>query len=175
MECYTEEKANKIRADYERRLREMHRDLQKLQAAQKEHARLLKNQSRYERELRRLQAEVAEMKKAKVGAGPRCPRLCRPCRSPGLGLGAGPGSPGNPAAHCPPGGARPVCSRGGQGRTWSGRWEGPSFARRPGRWGHSAPAAEGAAEAARPPPASSLPAACGLPGPTARSARPRWP
>ncbi|XP_044530853.1 kinesin-like protein KIF21B [Gracilinanus agilis] len=66
MECYTEEKANKIRADYEKRLREMNRDLQKLQAAQKEHARLLKNQSRYERELKKLQAEVAEMKKAKV-------------------------------------------------------------------------------------------------------------
>lgn len=45
----------------------MNRDLQKLQAAQKEHARLLKNQSRYERELKKLQAEVAEMKKAKVG------------------------------------------------------------------------------------------------------------
>ncbi|XP_014388872.1 PREDICTED: kinesin-like protein KIF21B [Myotis brandtii] len=69
MECYTEEKANKIKADYEKRLREMHRDLQKLQAAQKEHARLLKNQSRYERELKKLQAEVAEMKKAKVGPG----------------------------------------------------------------------------------------------------------
>lgn len=72
MECYTEEKANKIKADYEKRLREMNRDLQKLQAAQKEHARLLKNQSRYERELKKLQAEVAEMKKAKVG-----PRGCR--------------------------------------------------------------------------------------------------
>lgn len=72
MECYTEEKANKIKADYEKRLREMHRDLQKLQAAQKEHARLLKNQSRYERELKKLQAEVAEMKKAKVGGRPRC-------------------------------------------------------------------------------------------------------
>ena len=58
MECYTEEKANKIKADYEKRLREMNRDLQKLQAAQKEHARLLKNQSRYERELKKLQAEV---------------------------------------------------------------------------------------------------------------------
>lgn len=69
MECYTEEKANKIKADYEKRLREMNRDLQKLQAAQKEHARLLKNQSRYERELKKLQAEVAEMKKAKVGSG----------------------------------------------------------------------------------------------------------
>lgn len=69
MECYTEEKANKIKADYEKRLREMNRDLQKLQAAQKEHARLLKNQSRYERELKKLQVEVAEMKKAKVGRG----------------------------------------------------------------------------------------------------------
>lgn len=66
MECYTEEKANKIKADYEKRLREMNRDLQKLQAAQREHARLLKNQTRYERELKKLQAEVAEMKKAKV-------------------------------------------------------------------------------------------------------------
>lgn len=74
MECYTEEKANKIKADYEKRLKEMNRDLQKLQAAQKEHARLLKNQSRYERELRKLQAEVAEMKKAKVPGPARAGR-----------------------------------------------------------------------------------------------------
>ncbi|XP_069489746.1 kinesin-like protein KIF21B [Ambystoma mexicanum] len=66
MECYTEEKANKIKSDYEKRLKEMNRDLQKLQMAQKEHARLLKNQSRYERELKKLQSEVAEMKKAKA-------------------------------------------------------------------------------------------------------------
>ncbi|XP_072521494.1 kinesin-like protein KIF21B isoform X3 [Salminus brasiliensis] len=66
MENYTEEKASKIKADYEKRLKEMNRDLMKLQAAQKEHARLLKNQGRYERELKKLQAEVAEMKKAKV-------------------------------------------------------------------------------------------------------------
>ncbi|KAG7319158.1 hypothetical protein KOW79_017632 [Hemibagrus wyckioides] len=66
MENYTEEKANRIKAEYEKRLKEMNRDLMKLQAAQKEHARLLKNQSRYERELKKLQAEVAEMKKAKV-------------------------------------------------------------------------------------------------------------
>ncbi|XP_067288178.1 kinesin-like protein KIF21B isoform X1 [Pseudorasbora parva] len=66
MENYTEEKASKIKSDYEKRLKEMNRDLLKLQAAQKEHARLLKNQSRYERELRKLQSEVAEMKKAKV-------------------------------------------------------------------------------------------------------------
>ncbi|KAG8450958.1 hypothetical protein GDO86_003296 [Hymenochirus boettgeri] len=66
MECYTEEKANKIRADYEKKLREMNRDLQKLQLAQREHARLLKNQSRYERELRKLQLELSDMKKAKA-------------------------------------------------------------------------------------------------------------
>ncbi|KAJ8258061.1 hypothetical protein GJAV_G00192740 [Gymnothorax javanicus] len=66
MENYTEERANKIRAEYEKRLTEMNRDLQKLQAAQKEHGRLLQNQSRYERHLKKLQAEVSEMKKAKV-------------------------------------------------------------------------------------------------------------
>ncbi|XP_051957385.1 kinesin-like protein KIF21B [Xyrauchen texanus] len=66
MENYTEEKASKIKSEYEKRLKEMNRDLMKLQAAQKEHARLLKNQSRYERELKKLQSEVAEMKKAKV-------------------------------------------------------------------------------------------------------------
>ncbi|KAL7407769.1 hypothetical protein ABVT39_013410 [Epinephelus coioides] len=66
MENYTEETANRIKQDYEKRLKEMNRDLLKLQAAQKEHARLLKNQGRYERELKKLQTEVNEMKKAKV-------------------------------------------------------------------------------------------------------------
>ncbi len=78
MENFTEEKASKIKSDYEKRLKEMNRDLLKLQVAQKEHTRLLKNQSRYERELKKLQSEVAEMKKAKVRAGAlfleiRCP------------------------------------------------------------------------------------------------------
>ncbi|XP_034022865.1 kinesin-like protein KIF21B isoform X2 [Thalassophryne amazonica] len=66
MENYTEEKANRIKQEYEKRLKEMNRDLIKLQTAQKEHARLLKNQGKYERELKKLQAEVNEMKKAKV-------------------------------------------------------------------------------------------------------------
>uniref|UniRef100_A0A3B4XGL2 Kinesin-like protein KIF21B n=1 Tax=Seriola lalandi dorsalis TaxID=1841481 RepID=A0A3B4XGL2_SERLL len=66
MENYTEEKANRIKQEYEKRLKEMNRDLMKLQAAQKEHARLLKNQGRYERELKKLQGEVNDMKKAKV-------------------------------------------------------------------------------------------------------------
>uniref|UniRef100_A0A674MHZ1 Kinesin family member 21B n=1 Tax=Takifugu rubripes TaxID=31033 RepID=A0A674MHZ1_TAKRU len=66
MENYTEEKANRIKQEYEKRLKEMNRDLLKLQVAQKEHTRLLKNQGRYERELKKLQLEVNEMKKAKV-------------------------------------------------------------------------------------------------------------
>ncbi|KAK5912770.1 hypothetical protein CesoFtcFv8_002609 [Champsocephalus esox] len=66
MENYTEEKASRVKQDYEKRLKEMNRDLLKLQVAQKEHARLLKNQSRYERELQKLQTEVNDMKKAKV-------------------------------------------------------------------------------------------------------------
>ncbi|XP_031717424.1 kinesin-like protein KIF21B isoform X3 [Anarrhichthys ocellatus] len=66
MENYTEEKAGRIKQDYEKRLKEMNRDLLKLQVAQKEHARLLKNQGRYERELKKLQTEVNDMKKAKV-------------------------------------------------------------------------------------------------------------
>lgn len=66
MENYTEEKANRIKQEYEKRLKEMNRDLLKLQAAQKEHTRLLKNQGRYERELKKLQVEVNDMKKAKV-------------------------------------------------------------------------------------------------------------
>lgn len=66
MENYTEEKANRIKQEYEKRLKEMNRDLLKLQAAQKEHTRLLKNQGRYEQELKKLQLEVNEMKKAKV-------------------------------------------------------------------------------------------------------------
>ncbi|KAK1900766.1 Kinesin-like protein KIF21B [Dissostichus eleginoides] len=65
MENYTEEKASRVKQDYEKRLKEMNRDLLKLQVAQKEHARLLKNQSRYERELKKLQTEVNDMKKAK--------------------------------------------------------------------------------------------------------------
>lgn len=66
MENYTEETANRIKQEYEKRLKEMNRDLLKLQAAQKEHTRLLKNQGRYERELKKLQLEVSDMKKAKV-------------------------------------------------------------------------------------------------------------
>ncbi|XP_026774976.3 kinesin-like protein KIF21A isoform X2 [Pangasianodon hypophthalmus] len=66
MESCTEDKAKKIKAEYEKKLGLMNKELQKLQAAQKEHARLLKNQSQYEKQLKKLQQEVVEMKKTKV-------------------------------------------------------------------------------------------------------------
>ncbi|KAK7896321.1 hypothetical protein WMY93_021646 [Mugilogobius chulae] len=66
VESCTEEKAKKIKAEYERKLSSMNKELQKLQSAQKEHARLLKNQSQYEKQLKKLQQDVTEMKKTKV-------------------------------------------------------------------------------------------------------------
>ncbi|XP_047431509.1 kinesin-like protein KIF21A isoform X1 [Mugil cephalus] len=66
VESGTEEKAKKIKVEYEKKLSSMNKELQKLQSAQKEHARLLKNQSQYEKQLRKLQQDVNEMKKTKV-------------------------------------------------------------------------------------------------------------
>ncbi|XP_029968795.1 kinesin-like protein KIF21A isoform X2 [Salarias fasciatus] len=66
VESGSEEKAKKIKAEYERKLSSMNKEMQKLQSAQKEHARLLKNQSQYEKQLRKLQQDVTEMKKTKV-------------------------------------------------------------------------------------------------------------
>uniref|UniRef100_A0ABM5GGE1 Kinesin-like protein KIF21A isoform X2 n=1 Tax=Pogona vitticeps TaxID=103695 RepID=A0ABM5GGE1_9SAUR len=66
VETCSEEKAKKIKTEYEKKLQSMNKELQRLQAAQKEHARLLKNQSQYEKQLKKLQQDVAEMKKTKV-------------------------------------------------------------------------------------------------------------
>ncbi|XP_004855065.1 kinesin-like protein KIF21A isoform X2 [Heterocephalus glaber] len=66
VESYSEEKAKKIKSEYEKKLQAMNKELQRLQAAQKEHARLLKNQSQYEKQLKKLQQDVMEMKKTKV-------------------------------------------------------------------------------------------------------------
>lgn len=44
----------------------MQNELKKFKAAQKEHAKLVKNQSHYEKQLKTLQHELGEMKKTKV-------------------------------------------------------------------------------------------------------------
>ncbi|XP_019592029.2 kinesin-like protein KIF21A isoform X9 [Rhinolophus sinicus] len=66
VETYSEEKAKKVKSEYEKKLQAMNKELQRLQTAQKEHARLLKNQSQYEKQLKKLQQDVMEMKKTKV-------------------------------------------------------------------------------------------------------------
>ncbi|XP_036375765.1 kinesin-like protein KIF21A isoform X2 [Megalops cyprinoides] len=66
VETFTEEKAKKIKMEYEKKLNVMNKEMQKLQSAQKEHARLLKSQSQYEKQLKKLQQDVVEMKKTKV-------------------------------------------------------------------------------------------------------------
>uniref|UniRef100_A0A672Q6L5 Kinesin family member 21A n=1 Tax=Sinocyclocheilus grahami TaxID=75366 RepID=A0A672Q6L5_SINGR len=66
VESCSEDKTKRIKAEYEKKLGVMNKELQKLQAAQKEHARLLKNQSQYEKQLKKLQLDLAEMKKTKV-------------------------------------------------------------------------------------------------------------
>ncbi|KAM9854654.1 kinesin-like protein KIF21A isoform 3-T3 [Aulostomus maculatus] len=66
VESGSDDKARKIKTEYEKKLSIMNKELHKLQAAQKEHARLLKNQSQYEKQLKKLQMDVAEMKKTKV-------------------------------------------------------------------------------------------------------------
>uniref|UniRef100_A0A3Q3B799 Kinesin family member 21A n=1 Tax=Kryptolebias marmoratus TaxID=37003 RepID=A0A3Q3B799_KRYMA len=66
MESGSDDKARKIKAEYEKKLSVMNKELHKLQSAQKEHARLLKNQSQYEKQLKKLQMDVTEMKKTKV-------------------------------------------------------------------------------------------------------------
>ncbi|XP_010896162.4 kinesin-like protein KIF21A isoform X1 [Esox lucius] len=66
VETCNDDKAKKIKQEYEKKLSVMNKELQKLQSAQKEHARLLKNQSKYETQLKKLQQDVMEMKKTKV-------------------------------------------------------------------------------------------------------------
>lgn len=60
------DQTKKVKEQYERKLNDMQNELKKLQAAKKEHAKLVKNQSHYEKQLKTLQHELGEMKKTKV-------------------------------------------------------------------------------------------------------------
>ncbi len=66
MESQSHGQSKKVREQYEKKLNDMQNDLRKLQAAKKEHAKLLRNQSHYEKQLRSLQKDLADMKKIKV-------------------------------------------------------------------------------------------------------------
>lgn len=60
------DKAKKIKDEYQRKLAEMQKELKRLQAAQKEHTRLLRSQSQHETQLIAFKNELQEMKRTKV-------------------------------------------------------------------------------------------------------------
>lgn len=60
------DKAKKIKEEYQRKLAEMQKELKRLQTAQKEHTRLLRSQSQHESQLMSFKNELQEMKRAKV-------------------------------------------------------------------------------------------------------------
>lgn len=60
------DKVKKVKEDYTRKISDMQRELKKLQAAHKEHARLIRNHSTHEQQLKSYKDELLEMKRAKV-------------------------------------------------------------------------------------------------------------
>ncbi|KAJ4449291.1 hypothetical protein ANN_00689 [Periplaneta americana] len=60
------EKERKVRDEYERKLSDMQKEMKRLQSAKKEHARLLRNQTQHENQVKALKNDLAEMKRAKV-------------------------------------------------------------------------------------------------------------
>ncbi|XP_050706486.1 kinesin-like protein KIF21A isoform X1 [Eriocheir sinensis] len=61
-----DDKVKSVKQEYERRICNMQNEMKKLQAAQKEHAKLMRERGQHERQLRTLKADLAEMKKTKV-------------------------------------------------------------------------------------------------------------
>ena len=66
IESHSQEKTKKVKEEFEKKINDMQNDLKKVQAAKKEHAKLLRNQSHYEKQLKSLQRDLGEMKKLKV-------------------------------------------------------------------------------------------------------------
>ena len=62
----SEEKVRQIRGDYEKKISHLLGELKKMQAAKKEHARLLRQKAQNEQQLRTFQSELSELKKTKV-------------------------------------------------------------------------------------------------------------
>ncbi|XP_059472977.1 kinesin-like protein KIF21A [Neocloeon triangulifer] len=62
----TGERIKRVKEDYERKLANMQKELKTLHTAKKEHAKVLKEHSRNESQLRQLRSELSEMKKTKV-------------------------------------------------------------------------------------------------------------
>ena len=62
----SEDKIKQVKSDYERKISLMQKDLKKMQSAQKEHAKLMREKTQHERQLRALKSDLADMKRTKV-------------------------------------------------------------------------------------------------------------
>ncbi|KAK8400868.1 hypothetical protein O3P69_002554 [Scylla paramamosain] len=61
-----DDKVKAVKQEYERKINTMQNELKKLQAAQKEHSKLMRERDQHERQLRTLKGDLAEMKRTKV-------------------------------------------------------------------------------------------------------------
>ncbi|XP_070199772.1 kinesin-like protein KIF21A isoform X3 [Littorina saxatilis] len=66
VEASTNEKTKKVKTEFEKKLSTLQIDLKKMQAAKREHAKMVKNNSHTEKQLKTLTHELTEMKKTKV-------------------------------------------------------------------------------------------------------------
>ncbi|XP_037283955.2 kinesin-like protein KIF21A [Rhipicephalus microplus] len=73
----TGKKEQKIKTDIECKLNDLQGQLKKMQSAEHEHAKLMKNQSEYELQVRKLKEEVAKMEKNKVALARKMKRESR--------------------------------------------------------------------------------------------------
>ena len=60
------EQVSKVKKEYQEKLEKLQGEVKKLQAAKKEHAKLLKSQGQYEKQLNKLKTDVVDMKRTKV-------------------------------------------------------------------------------------------------------------
>lgn len=61
-----DDKAKKIRAEYDAKLCTMQTELRKMQVAKREHTKLLRNQTHYETQLKALKNDLMSLKQLKV-------------------------------------------------------------------------------------------------------------
>ncbi|XP_038053366.1 kinesin-like protein KIF21A [Patiria miniata] len=65
-ETRTQEKAEKIRKEFEIKLKKLTSEKERMQKASKEHSKLLKNKSQFERQMKTLTSDLSKMKETKV-------------------------------------------------------------------------------------------------------------
>lgn len=67
-ESRTKEKAEKIKGEFEIKLKKLTAEKSRLQKASKEHTKLMRDKSQHERQMRSLQTDLGRMKETRVRA-----------------------------------------------------------------------------------------------------------